>query len=215
MILHQDEAPYRDRDAAALSIVDLLKDLKGRRAVVLGIPGGGVPMARVIASSLDGELDLAMATGIETTGAGTEAIGSVTEDGELILGPGARRGAFAADELERLALEHVEALRQARARLTGGAAPLHLDGRVVVIVDEGIVTGRTMTAAVRSAKNRGARKVIVAAPVASRTAVTNLEAEGAEVRVPLIPESVSSVAVYYQTFAPVDEQEVHACFVAD
>lgn len=206
MIQHHDLAPYRDRDDAALRVLDLLLDLKDRHPVILGIPPGAVPMARLLCASLGGQLDLMMAKRIAD-------VGAVSEDGEVILDPSARAGARAADELERLALEHIESLRETRTLLTGELPAVHLEGRVVVIVDEGITTGATMCAAVRSVRNRGARRVIVAAPVAAQAAVARLEREGALVRVPLIPEGFVSVGQYYRDFAPVDDQTVHACFM--
>jgi putative phosphoribosyl transferase len=205
--------PFEDREEGARRLLSQLEDLKGQNPLVLGVPRGAIPMAGIIADGLGGELDMILVKKVGHPRQPEFAVGAVTEDGEIILDLGAREGqGITQEEIGDAALRQVEVLRKRRAEIAHGRRPVDPKDRVVVIVDDGIATGATMSAAVQSVKAKGARRIIVAAPVASRRAVTVLELAGAEVRAVAIPKNFGAVGYYYRSFAQVSDAEVGAFF---
>jgi len=169
-------------------------------------------MAKIIAETLGGEMDMILVKKIGHPSYPEFALGAVTEDAQIVLGAGAIQYGLSEDDLEKQALELVQQLREKRQRYGQGRAPIDPRGRVVIIVDDGIATGATMSAAYRSLKEKGAARVIVAAPVASVQAVRSLRKEGAEVRTVFVPEYFGAVGYYYDDFTQVSDAEIGAFF---
>lgn len=205
------EVSFEDREDAAVKLLNRLRDIKGEKPLVLGVPRGAIPMAKIIADGLEGELDMVLVKKIGHPLQPEFAIGAVTEDGQIILGIGALKHGFSEKDIEEKAVQEAAKLQRKRRMFTG-RPPLDPDGRTVIIVDDGIATGATMSAAVQSMKSKGAKRIIVAAPVASMQAVHLLEAEGAEVRTLGVPEYFGAVSYYYRHFAQVSEAEVGSFF---
>lgn len=199
---------FRDRQHAADQLLDRLQDLSGMKPIVLGIPRGAVPMARQIAFALDAELDIVLVHKFALPEHPEYAMGSVTEDGEVYLGSGAIDMKLSRAEIVDAATHEIDRLQKKRRLFTPCREHRDVRGRVVILVDDGIATGATMTAAVRSVLDAGAGRVIVAAPVISAQALILLEKEGAEVRAVLIPESFRAVSLYYENFNQVGDNEV-------
>jgi predicted phosphoribosyltransferase len=135
-------------------------------------------------------------------------VGSVTEDGDVILGEGARRNGLTEQDLQEAAVREIKELRRRRTLFTPGRGPLSVKGRVAIIVDDGIATGATMTAAIRSLKEKQSAQIIVATPVASVDAVERLKREGAEVIALSIPRVFFAVSQFYEDFSQVEDDEV-------
>jgi predicted phosphoribosyltransferase len=207
---------FRDRMAAAELLAERLQRRleacspheRAERPLVLGVPRGAVPMANAVAQKIGGDLDIVLVHKVGCPGHEEFAVGSVTEDGDVFLGEGAKRLGLSEPDLEKSALREIEELRRRRNLFTPGRGPVEPKGRVVVIVDDGIATGATMTAAVRSLKERQPARIIVATPVASADAVERLTREGAEVIVLSVPQVFFSVSQFYDDFAQVEDEEV-------
>ena len=170
---------FRDRADAGRRLAALLGDLAGEGTVVLGVPRGGVPVAAEVARALGAPLDVAVVRKIGAPIQPELAIGAVAEGGVALVdrGAAARVGVSPA-ELERLvAARRAEVEARVRA-LRGDAPPPDLRGATVVIVDDGLATGLSDLAAVASARERGAARVVVAAPVGSEQAVAMLADRG-------------------------------------
>jgi predicted phosphoribosyltransferase len=206
--------PFADREEGARQLLSKLQDLKGQNPLVLGIPRGAIPMAKLIADGLGGELDMILVKKVGHPLQPEFALGAVTEDGEIILGMGAKKHGITKEEIEDAALKQVEVLRKTRAQFSRGRPPTSAKDRVVVIVDDGIATGATMSAAVQSLKAKGANRVIVATPVASHHAVTSLKLENVDVRTVASPEYFDAVGSYYRNFTQVSDAEVESYFNA-
>jgi len=142
-------------------------------------------------------------------------VGAVGEDGVRILDTDMiRRLGIAPNELAAVEeRERAEVVRRA-TRLRTGLPPVPLEGRVVIIVDDGIATGGTARTAVAVARAHGAARVIVAAPVASREAVALLAKEADAVICPEQPELFGAVGAYYSDFSAVSEDQVVALLAA-
>ena len=205
--LRTDAPRFKDRQEAARLLVQALDRCRGRHPLVLGIPRGGVVLADILARELEGDLDVALVRKLGAPGAPEFAIGSVTEHGLLILNEGwedvASESYLQAEIEEALGL-----LRRRREAYTPDRAPIPPAGRVTIVVDDGIATGATMLAAVRSLKESGAERVIVAAAVAPPRTVVALRREVDDVVILRSPEPFYAVSLYFSDFSEVSDEEV-------
>lgn len=199
---------FHDRIHAARLLVEKLEDQKGKHPLVLAIPRGAVPMARVIAEGLGGDLDVVLVHKFGFPENPEFALGSVTEEGAIYPGIGAERSGVSEKSMECFAHEEIRKLKLKREMYTPHHQPKDVAGRLAIIVDDGIATGATMTAAVKALQSRGAARIIVATPVASPEAVRRLVCEGAEVRALDIPTGFMSVGDFFEDFSQVSDDEV-------
>lgn len=173
--------------------------------LVLGVPRGGVIAAAEVARALGLPLDVEVVRKIGAPGNPEYAIAAVDADGELIAGEG-----LAADA-EYLHREAVSAGAEIRRRLAVYRADRPVPviaGRTVVLVDDGIATGLTLIAAVRSLRRRGAARIVVAAPVASPSAEQALHRVADGVVVLWVDPHLQAVGQYYTRFGQVPDAEV-------
>jgi predicted phosphoribosyltransferase len=179
--------------------------------IVLGLPRGGVPVAYEVAQALGAPLDVLIVRKVGMPGQPELAVGAVAT-GDIQL----RDPRFDA-ELERMGMPFSELAATAQVELQrrerayrADAAPLDLRGWAVVLVDDGLATGSTMLAAVRAARKAGAASVVVAAPVASDDAVALVGAEADEMVILNVPRDLTSVGMWYENFAQVEDSKVRA-----
>jgi putative phosphoribosyl transferase len=196
--------PFQDREHAARLLAQRLLGYCGQRPLVLGIPRGAVPMAKVIAEALDGDLDVVLVHKLGAPGQPELAIGSVDEAGHLYLSDDAHglgvTGAYVASEKAA----QMETLRKRRAMYTPVRPPIDPSGRVVIVVDNGVATGASMIAALRAVRARGPAKLIAAAAVAPPSTVRRIAAEADEVVCLEVPDRFYAVGQF-------SDAEVVAC----
>jgi predicted phosphoribosyltransferase len=202
---------FRDRIEAGRVLAERLAEYRGKGPVVLGIPRGGVVVAAEIARRLEGSLDVLVARKLGAPGSPELALGAVTADGERFLNHDIIRMLGVSREY----LDSVTSLEMAEARkreewLRNLRSAVSVTGRVAILVDDGLATGATMRAAVRSVRQRKPAKLVVAAPVGARDACATLSQEADEVVCPYQPEPFGAVGFFYQHFDPVADQEVQA-----
>ncbi len=178
-------------------------------AIVLALPRGGVPVAYAVATALDLELDILLVRKLGLPGQPEYAIGAVGSGGLRVLQPGVP-GLMGVTQEQVDAIAARELLEiERRARLyRGGRAEPVLAGRSVVIVDDGIATGSTMLAAVQLARRCGARRVVVAAPVAPPDTLAALAPLADEVVCLAAPLHFRAVSQWYETFDQTSDEEV-------
>ena len=204
--------PFRDRLDAGERLAAVLQPYAQRHPVVIGLPRGGVPVAKVVAEALQAPLDVIVARKLGVPGHEELGLGAIAEDGVVVFNQDVLRmcGASQADidreiAIERLTLEQ----RLAAIRAVHPAVPLA--GRLVIIVDDGIATGITARAACRVAHARGAATVVLATPVAPDDWRRRL-ADAADVLV-AVEEAPDFMAVgqFYDDFTSTSDEEVLAC----
>ncbi len=200
---------FENRIEAAELLVPLLQDLKDQNPLILAVPRGAIPMGRILATALNGELNILLVRKIRHPFHPELAIGAVTEFGDVIVTP---PESLSSDEIERAALQEIQALEKKRARYTGQHKMVDVQGRTVVLVDDGVATGSTLAAGIRSLKSQGAHRIIVAVPVSSESAVSRLQAEGAEVRAYYVPQFFGAVSYFYKDFPQISDSEVGEFF---
>jgi putative phosphoribosyl transferase len=199
---------FRDREEGAEKLAERLKDDHVPRPLVLAIPRGAVPMASIIADALDGDLDVVLVHKISPSWQPELAVGAVTEEGDVILNRVARSLGMRQEDISDAVHAQIDKLRERRKMYTPYHKPINPRGRTVIIVDDGIATGATMTSAVQYMQKKGASRIIAAAPVASEEALELLRSEGAELCILDVPRDFYSVSQFYESFSQVEDEEV-------
>jgi putative phosphoribosyl transferase len=199
---------FRNREHAARLLAKRLTSYRGRRPLVLGIPRGAVPMAAIIADALGGDLDVALVHKLGAPFEAELAVGAVDEEGHVSLGETARQLGIDDEYLARERDRQVAALRLRREQYTPARPRVSPEGRVVMIVDDGIATGSTLVAALRATRARGPSRLIAVAAVAPVETVERLKREADEVVVLDAPIHFLAVGEFFQDFRQVSDEEV-------
>ena len=199
---------FTDREDAGRQLAANLADLAGQDVVVLGIPRGGVEVAAVVAAALGAPLDVVIPRKVGAPANPELGIGAVAEDVEVLDERLIRLLGVSEDYLRQEIEAQQEEIRRRSAAYRGNRPPVPLQGKVAVVVDDGVATGGTAVAAVRWARARGGTSVILAVPVAPAEAVGRLRREADEVRVLDTPEPFYAVGEWYEDFPQVSDERV-------
>lgn len=200
---------FADRFDAGRALAARVESLGLEEPIVLAVPRGGVPVAAVVAHALAAPLDLAIVRKLGAPGHPEFAIGAVAEDGTLVLDRASQGDVgVARGELEEVLRAESEELRRRVDRYRGGRPAPNVEGRCVVVVDDGLATGLSDLAAVRSLRRQGAAEIVVAAPVASRQAMAMLSEEADHVVAALVPDPMMGVGMWYADFGQTTDHEV-------
>ena len=201
--------PFRDREQAGKTLAQALKGLDGDEVVVLAIPRGGVVVGSEVAKELGATLDVIVTRKIGAPGEPEFALGAVTQTGEVILDePSIDMLHVPQDYLDREVASQREEVKDRMRRFRGDRPIPSLKGKVVVIVDDGIATGNTVLAALRSVRMQGARSVIVAVPVGPAETIAKLAREADRVVCLETPEPFFAIGQFYSEFNQVEDDEV-------
>lgn len=204
-----DRAEAGEQLAAAVSVLNL------EDPIVLALPRGGVPVAVPIAAGLHAPLDVLVVRKLGVPWNPEFGFGAVGEGGIAVVDQALleRLHISQADRDRVINSEAGEVDRRLR-EYRGNRPALDLRGREVVVVDDGIATGSTLSAAVALLRDRGAAKVVIAAPVGAADSVTRLRKLADEVVVLSIPPDFRAVGVHYQDFAQVSDAQVQQLLAA-
>ena len=205
-----DDRPFADRRAAGRVLAALLQPYAERRdVVVLALPRGGVPVAFEVARALGSPLDLFLVRKLGTPGRRELAMGAIASGGVRVLNEDVIRwhGLTAAD-IETVAREEQRELERREAAYRGGRAPVPVEGRTVILIDDGLATGSTMRAAVQAVRLRNPARVVVAVPVGAPQTCEELSAIADEVVCARTPEPFAAVGQWYVDFDQTSDEEV-------
>ena len=202
--------PFHDRDDAARQLASALACYRGSRPVVLAIPRGGVPIGRVIADALHGELDVTLVRKLGAPGNPELAIGAVDEHGLTMLNEYARWAGVDEAYIQEEAERQLALIRIRRARYDAGVPGPELGGRTVIVVDDGLATGSTMIAALKAARAQGPARVVCAVPVAARDSLAQAARFADAVVCLVTPSPFKAVGLHYSQFGAVSDAQVIA-----
>ena len=200
---------FRDRAEAGRKLGAALKELKGKDLIILAIPRGGVVVASEVAKTLGAPLDIVVTRKIEAPGEPEYALGAVTQEGDVIMDRRAAESLGASKEyLDSQVKKKREEVTERMKKFRGDTPYPDLEGKVVVIVDDGIATGSSVGAAVLSVKKRKPKEIVVAVPVAPKDAVETLTGDGNHVVCLETPGPFLAIGEFYGVFDQVDDEEV-------
>jgi putative phosphoribosyl transferase len=200
---------FRDRVDAGARLADRLDAFRGQDVLVLGIPRGGIPVAAEVARRIDADLDVVVARKLGAPGYPELAIGAVTANGGRFLNEEVIRELGVSDTyVEDITADRRTDAQQRERRFRGPYTAANIKDRTVIVVDDGLATGATMRAAVRSVRRRQPARIIVGVPVGSRQACAALRDEADEVICLSEPEDFWAVGYYYRNFQPTEDEEV-------
>jgi putative phosphoribosyl transferase len=201
--------PYADRREAAQRLAEDLAGYQTEHPLVLGIPRGGVVIADTVARELNADLDIVLTRKLGAPGNPELAVGAIAETGTVYFQRQiADKVGADEDYIEREKARQLAEIGARRDRYRAVLPRASLQGRTVIVVDDGIATGATMQASVWAAREEGPGRIVVAVPVASEDAIERLEREADEVVCPYVPEYFYAIGQFYADFGQVDDEQV-------
>jgi putative phosphoribosyl transferase len=205
--------PFPNRRAGGAALAALLS---ARREldpdpVVVALPRGGVPVGVEVADALGAPLDVIIVRKLGTPGQPELAMGAIGEGGARILNHEVLDALRITDgELDAVAAREQQELDRRAQRLRAGRARVPLTGHTAIVVDDGLATGSTARAAILVARAQGARRVVVATPVAPRSTVAELGEVADAVVCVATPEPFRAIGQWYVDFRPTSDDQVVA-----
>lgn len=207
---------YRNRFEAGRLLAARLKHEAFRNdAIVLALPRGGVPVAYEIATALGLPLDVFVVRKIGLPGAEEAALGAIATGGVRVINRDmALMFGMSDGEIEVLAQREKKELERREAAFRGDRPATSIEGKVVVVVDDGLATGATVRAAVEAIRRQHPARIIVAVPVGSQEAIDALRQVADEVVCPHVPVEFRAVGLHYDDFTQTGDDEVRALLKA-
>jgi putative phosphoribosyl transferase len=201
---------YKDRKDAGLQLASRLTEYKDREDVlVLALPRGGVVIGYEVAKALNCLLDIIIIRKIGFPGQSELAIGAVSETGAVVLNEDIISTYTVSKEYieEEISRQKKEILRRITLYRSGKGIP-PLDGKIIILVDDGVATGATIKAAISTLKNEKIVRLVAALPVSSKDAEEEIKKTVDEWVCPETPVDFAAVGNYYQDFTQVSDEEV-------
>ncbi|MFH8520565.1 phosphoribosyltransferase family protein [Streptomyces gelaticus] len=204
---------FMDRRDAGRQLAARLAHLKAAEVVVLGLPRGGVPVAVEVAVALGAPLDVCLVRKLGVPFQSGLGMGVIGEGGVRVINDDVVCAAhITSDELAEVEVREREVLESRARRYRGGREPIGLEGRTVLVVDDGVATGTTARAACRIARARGAARIVLAVPVAPHDWIARLGEEADELICLRAPRNFFAVGQFCTIdFSQVDDDEIVAC----
>lgn len=201
---------FADRIDAAQRLAKALAPYRGHNPLVLAIPRGAVPMGRIIAAALGGELDVVLVRKLRAPFSPEFAVGAIDESGWIYVAPHAL--AAGADEayLARERETQLALLRRRRALYTPARAPIDPAARLAIVIDDGLATGATMIAALHAVRAKQPSRLVCAVPVAAPQSLDAVAPYADEVVYLQAPAEFHAVGQFYRSFPQVDDETVIA-----
>ena len=201
---------FEDRDDAGLQLAQALEQFRGKNAIVLAIPSGGVPVGLAVSSRLKLPFDLLIIRKVQVPGNPESGFGAVSLEGDVVLNkPMVRMLGLSQTEIEEL-IDPVKKELETRNRVFRGSRPWpDIKERITIIVDDGLASGYTMMTAVRAVLRRNPSQVVVAVPTASASTIRLLAPEVDLIVCPNVRSGYSfAVADAYRNWYDLEREEV-------
>lgn len=201
---------FRDRrDAGQVLATHLQAYADTPDVIVLGLPRGGVPVAAEVAAALHAPLDAFLVRKLGVPGHEELAMGAIASGGVRVLNEEIVSGL----QIPETVLNATEAaerreLTRRECAYRGDRGPLDLDGKTVILVDDGLATGSSMRAAVEAVRQQSPARIVVAVPVGAESVCTSLREIANDVICAETPDPLHAVGIWYEDFQPTSDEEV-------
>lgn len=200
---------FKNRVDAATELAQHLSFLKEENAIVLGLANGGVPLAEVIARQLGAPLDVLLIEKLTAPNAPGQAVGAVDEHGRIsMIQATARWHHITSQQMVEPARQAFRELQVRQARVRAILPEHDVRGRTVIVVGQGVATGAKMLGAIASVKDRGASKIVAAAPAGTDRATWQLHEIADMVVIPHRPAKFKGIEHFYEDFPDVTDDMV-------
>lgn len=201
--------PFQNRKQAGQLLSERLMSFKLLNPIVLAVPRGGVPVAVEVAKRLNAPLDFLMVKKIGAPRNPEMAVGAVSENSEPYFNESLIESLHIDRKvLHRIAKQKVIDLRNQLHKFRGSSAPLDVQNRMVLLIDDGIATGTTLLTAIEFLRHKKPSRIVVATPVAARESIHELQAVADDVICLFAPEDLQAVGFWYEDFDQVSDEEV-------
>ena len=195
---------FENRIEAGMLLASKLRKYQNQVGVILAVPRGGVPVAYEVAKELNLPLEIILVKKLGHPTNEEYAIGAVGLEDSFIVPHENVTQFYINAQIQKVRSRLIEMKR----KFMGDKEPENLQGKTVIVIDDGIATGNTLLATIRILKKSKPGKIIVAAPVISRSAAKLLSGEVDELITVLIPETFYGVGAFYEDFTQVSDEEV-------
>ena len=177
--------------------------------IVVALPRGGVPVAAEVAKKLNAPLDVFVVRKLGLPGHPELAMGAIASGGARVFNGEVVNALRIPDEvIDAVSAEELVELQRREKAYRAGRPPLELEGKTVIVVDDGIATGSTMLAAISALRQLNAARIVVAAPVVAASTYREMQRAADEVKAVMIPERFYAVGQWYEDFSQTTDEEV-------
>jgi putative phosphoribosyl transferase len=201
---------FRDRAEAGRLLAQRLRGYAGRDdVVVLALPRGGVPVAYEVAKELGVPLGVFVVRKLGVPGYEELAMGAIASGGAIVLDEGlVRRLGLGREQLQRAIAKEAQELQRREEAYDGRRGPPHLEGKTVILIDDGLATGSTMRAAALAVRELNPARVVIAVPVAASETCDEFRDVVDEVVCEATPRPFHAVGLWYEDFSQTTDDEV-------
>jgi predicted phosphoribosyltransferase len=214
MSMHEEDpepSRFADRHDAGHRLAELLLPLAGEHPVVVALPRGGVPVGREVAEALGAPLEILAVRKLGAPHNPEYGIGAIAEDGTRVFDPEALAVlGVSGGALDAIVARETAELQRRVSAYRASRPALSVTGRTVIVVDDGVATGVTDTAALRALRRKRPRRLILAVPVCAPDSAVRLRDEADEVVCLVEPMRLYGVGQWYRDFSQVSDEEVIA-----
>ena len=201
--------PFRDRRDAGRQLASKLASYSEPNSVVLALPRGGVPVGYEVARALEAPLDIFLVRKLGAPGHEELAMGAVASGGVSVLNEDVVDAlGIPQSIIERVTAREIEELNRRERLYRGGRPAPDIQGRTVIVVDDGLATGATMRAAIQALRLQKPARVVVAVPIASPEICEALRSEADDVVCAMTAEPFVAVGNWYEDFTQTTDDEV-------
>ena len=201
---------FLDRTEGGQFLAENLSAYAGREdVIVLALPRGGVPVAAEVAKRLNAPLDVFVVRKLGLPGHPELAMGAIASGGVRIFNGEVVNALQIPDEvIDAVSAEELIELQRREKAYRAGLPPLDVEGKTIIVVDDGIATGSTMLAAVSALRQLNTARIIIAAPVIAASTYSEMQHAADEVAGVMLPENFYAVGLWYKDFSQTTDNEV-------